>query len=827
MKRTFTLIFALAVTLMTVISLSTSVFAADELVIEGLEFPYYDELGEWINSAELVSFAVGTAENDLPLPEYMWAYLRNGEWYAHQQRIDVVSWTCTTEGGYNPAQEGVYAFAPVLDTDDYDVLADGLYIPKYVIAIGEPFVGEGTVSSPYKVTTVRDLQALSDLVGAGKTKNEVEFAKMHYILTNDIDMGGHSFTPIGNRWYFERTFSGTFNGNGHEISNLTIIGEDDVGLFADMRNCVIMNLGLVDVTVSGRSRVGGLVGNMSEGSTISGCYVTGTVSMSDGVDVGGIAGWVGEGCVINRCYFNGDVSGDNMSVGGIAGTISDGRISECYVSGSVSGTVVVGGISGWIHSTDIINCYVTGDITGTDNGYGSYQIGGIVGTADDGYYGGGSTINNCYVTGDVSGGGYTVGGVAGSIFTVLQNNEFVNVTNCAVLSSSVSGHIDYPFHIGRIIGEMYEQNGTFQNNVALAGMTGFEFTGDPIFDGVDCSLSDIYSSAFWADADKMSWDSNIWIIEDGKLPLLRRVGESAPDPSKQTLRRDYLTVTGTGSFVYSGEPREVEVTLNQSGDFDSVTVYYNGAVTPPINVGRYLITADFIGSTTYNDAIGMVLGEIVITPVSLVEGVDYTVEYSENKAAGTGSVTITGIGNYSFSSTKTFAITADKGDAHVPYIPVPIPVPAAPVSSVNEVEKTVEKTAEKSAVVEVAEPKDAEETGSVRVYTTLTDVLRRGHTDSATVTQVRSLFEKWYKNKIRVISLNQKLDWKSPVTVSAKVDISGMNITNLYFYAYNAETDTYRIITTPNYWIDTNGNLRFTTPYAGEIVISDGKLERR
>jgi len=50
---------------------------------------------------------------------------------------------------------------------------------------------------------------------------------------------------------------------------------------------------------------------------------------------------------------------------------------------------------------------------------------------------------------------------------------------------------------------------------------------------------------------------------------------------------------------------------------------------------------------------------------------------------------------------------------------------------------------------------------------------------------------------------------------------------NLYFYSYDKKANSYKRIEKPAYWIDKNGYLRFTTEYAGEIIISEGALERK
>ncbi|KAI9550166.1 hypothetical protein GHT06_003538 [Daphnia sinensis] len=106
------------------------------------------------------------------------------------------------------------------------------------------------------------------------------------------------------------------------------------------------------------------------------------------------------------------------------------------------------------------------------------------------------------------------------------------------------------------------------------------------------------------------------------------------------------------------------------------------------SAGEYTITASGYTSTNYE--ITYVTGEFVINPkainntdvtvstindlvyngenqtpkpvitdgsITLVEGVDYTLSYTENKDTGTATVTITGLGDYSGTRTVTFKIT--------------------------------------------------------------------------------------------------------------------------------------------------------------------------
>ena len=150
-------------------------------------------------------------------------------------------------------------------------------------------------------------------------------------LEADIDLTGVDFSPIP-------TFGGTFEGQGHTISGLSITGSGNVrGLFR-----YIQPTGAVrDLHVSGsiapsdrKNTLGGLAGENQ--GTITNCTFSGAVSGAD--SIGGIAGInEAQGQIIN-CSFSGSVTGEHY-VGGIAGQ-NGGSITRCANSGSINTTEV-------------------------------------------------------------------------------------------------------------------------------------------------------------------------------------------------------------------------------------------------------------------------------------------------------------------------------------------------------------------------------------------------------------------------------------------------------------------------------------------------------
>jgi hypothetical protein len=197
--------------------------------------------------------------------------------------------------------------------------------------------GSGTAEDPYQIAT------LADLIALGETPSDYD---KHFVLTADIDLdpslpGRKVFDKAVvapdvndmNPWFDGTPFNGVFDGNGHTISHLTIVGKDFVGLFGRLESrAEVRYLGVVNVNVVGSSSsVAGLVGDNYYG-TVTHCFSTGRVSGE-----GGVGGLVGRNSVgtVGQCYSTGAVSG-TFFVGGLAG-LSGGDVTACFWDTQTSG----------------------------------------------------------------------------------------------------------------------------------------------------------------------------------------------------------------------------------------------------------------------------------------------------------------------------------------------------------------------------------------------------------------------------------------------------------------------------------------------------------
>ena len=228
--------------------------------------------------------------------------------------------------------------------------------------------GSGTLASPYQISAPEQLAYLSQSVNGG-----TNYSGKYFILTNDLDLNSKSWTPIGNSI---NSFKGTFDGNSHVISNLTVNlpTTSGVGLFGIVQDAFIMNFGIVGTSsVTGSANVGGIIGQYTAWTTgfgISGCFSNASVSSSGG-NVGGLVGYLrstgtGISSLINNCYSTGNISGTNY-VAGIVGKVEMNAgngsltISNSYSAGTITATST-GALKGGIATNPaalltVSNCY--------------------------------------------------------------------------------------------------------------------------------------------------------------------------------------------------------------------------------------------------------------------------------------------------------------------------------------------------------------------------------------------------------------------------------------------------------------------------------------
>ncbi len=270
----------------------------------------------------------------------------------------------------------------------------------------------------------------------GSLESDIDFdASGFFALAADLYAGGYTYlsTPV------PTVFTGTFEGLGNTISNLTVhdtSSETDVGLFGQIgAGGTVRDLNLVDadVTSTNASAYVGAVAGENYG-TIENVSATGSVAdLQNNAIIGGLVGANDETISSSNASVS-VTTGYYGDAGGLAG-INNDEISDSYATGSATGGYqnYIGGLVGDNEGT-IANSYATGEAYGNDVS----PVGGLVG-----YNNGG--ISYSYATGEVSSfENSQAGGLVG-----------LNTTNGSISYSYATGSVSaYGFaYAGGLVGD--------------------------------------------------------------------------------------------------------------------------------------------------------------------------------------------------------------------------------------------------------------------------------------------------------------------------------------------------------------------------------------
>lgn len=321
--------------------------------------------------------------------------------------------------------------------------------------------GNGTEADPYRIYTDIHLAQIANFLNQSGVYFELmkDVDLSSYIMENSPSQG---WTPIG----VESTpFMGILKGNGHTISGLMVNrpNSDHVGLFGYVNGARINDLTIKASSVTGRNYVSVLCGVSYGNCSFTNCDVEISNKLSGLCDVGGIVGFMQEGSTISDCDVKGNIeskAGSTLAcgtVGGIGGTVEDANVSNCTYNGSITAKVkYAGGLIGSIHGCSLKNCTVKCPVIGEES------VGGLCGIACET-----NTIEDCTQEGDITGTSNVSGGV--SLLDVGSSNTFKNshhkgtITNTGdytggMVAKSDGGCIagmESCSHFGDIVGSNY------------------------------------------------------------------------------------------------------------------------------------------------------------------------------------------------------------------------------------------------------------------------------------------------------------------------------------------------------------------------------------
>lgn len=305
--------------------------------------------------------------------------------------------------------------------------------------------GTGTEADPFVIAKASQLAYLAQSVNSGES-----YSGKYFKLASNLSLSNKPWTPIGDN---SHPFSGNFDGDGNAIRALSIIAETAVkysGLFGYAENGSIKNLRMESASISinnteGKGTYAALLCGAASKVSVSGCSVEGEVIAPMTSLVAGIIGDFVDESEMNRCIAKVTVKGSN-NVGGLCGCATSSNISDCSVVDCrlESTGNRIGGVAGLMEGSNgkITNCTVSGVIKGKTS------CGGLVGRAIHQY----GEVSGCTSNVEMTASESDCGGLIGYIYAFS-----VKFTDCG-FDGTITKSGDDVSNIGTAVG--YDNTGT-------------------------------------------------------------------------------------------------------------------------------------------------------------------------------------------------------------------------------------------------------------------------------------------------------------------------------------------------------------------------------
>ena len=229
----------------------------------------------------------------------------------------------------------------------------------------------------YTITTAAQFAGIADICNTVASNTGVHpFKGQTIYLGVDINLNGNNFSPIGDASGDHRYFYGSFDGQGHTISNIKIESDSAkyVGLFGKTGNPsynqTFEDVTLENVTVlaDGAQFVGGLIGRADK-SIVTNVNVIGEIRISGDRFVGGVLGHSYAQITDCSVEASGTIKANTWQAGGLVGAhyAADGAsVSNCSVNGGASDLTVTsyyaaaGGVIGTVTLVDGVEPVIDG-----------------------------------------------------------------------------------------------------------------------------------------------------------------------------------------------------------------------------------------------------------------------------------------------------------------------------------------------------------------------------------------------------------------------------------------------------------------------------------
>ncbi len=431
-------------------------------------------------------------------------------------------------------EDGYYVVSEVTDDGEIDLL--NLDLQESFANVEDFRFGDGSEEHPFELSRPIDMYYFAVMVNDDFYNGN--YASMHYKLTADIDMQGEQLYVIGDHSTEISAFSGTFDGNGHKISNFYIT--DEVYDQSSYTREYLPNVGLFGYAVatvdSGNNIIPAVIKNLTlENYNIQ----VHPATAGEGTFVGSVLGWGIGAEIINCKAVTGDdgfitVVNDNnqiINAGGLVGRLqaayAETRMGTVSHSASVSSSSAdvflegtgsphsMGGLVGNLVSADesaiayVVNSYSHGSVNG------GMHTGGIVGTLSRF-----SSVANCYSTAQISANnslegliledfrGAYAGGIAGYAEdnTVIAGCYAANYTSASVNKLSAASRFGADFmSTGAFAGQYAKPASSEQKLADYVALTEY---------GNQTAVESPTEATFTA----LGWTAGEWTFAEGKLP---------------------------------------------------------------------------------------------------------------------------------------------------------------------------------------------------------------------------------------------------------------------------------------------------------------------
>lgn len=403
--------------------------------------------------------------------------------------------------------------------------------------------GAGSASDPYKIKNVEDLKLFSFLVAEAVDDNAdvtKAFSGKYFSLEADLDLTGVDFIPVGNKGV---AFNGIFNGNDHQISNLSLSlgAEGYVGLFGRTgEDSEIADLTLVNPSVECSGVFAGSLVGYSKGS-VANVKVVNPSLHTTAYGVGGIAGI---GVDFSDCTVEGgEIRGDKGYASGIVSECDNGTLMGCAVSGTsiyaggvdYQQSAPSGGITGYLNGSTMTECRFTGKLEYTGN-IEAVSFGGLAGYAKS------SEVSRSFFSGEIDAKECTslshIGGLIGAMngkLTDCYSTGRITAKSCThaggltgyITSATPQASVSNCYTAVLLIAKVFKYDPATEVRETLGTLaSGAEPTVEHIY--YDKQITDFRSATYNAGTETLAsgtlpegFNSNVWTATEGQYPRLK------------------------------------------------------------------------------------------------------------------------------------------------------------------------------------------------------------------------------------------------------------------------------------------------------------------